>query len=400
MVRRRSIVVAIVGTGLSLRPAVSSLGAVLEQVRTALHFSETVAGLLTALPVLCFATIGALTPRLARRIGEDRVAWLGLATIAAGLAGRAVAPHTGSFIAGTVVALAGIAVANIVLPVLVKRYFPDRLGLMTGLYSTSAVAGVALPPAVTIPLGDASGYGWRGGLAIWAALAAVTLAPWLVTPRPPESDGIDPGGRTRPRLSRSPTALALTAFFGLQSLAAFTSIGWLPALFVAAGVPPWQAAALMGLTAALALPLNVIIPILGTRNPAFLRAGVVGVAVAAIAGYLGLILAPAAAPLLWTVLLTATQTGFPLAITMINLRARENSTATQLSGFTQSGGYTLAALGPLGFGALRDATGSWTAPVLALILTMLAQLTAGLIASRSRYVEDEARAAQPCAAAR
>jgi CP family cyanate transporter-like MFS transporter len=381
------VVAGVVLTGLSLRSAVGSLGAVLDQVRDGLGMSAAAAGLLTALPVLCFAVVGAVSPRIARRLGPGTALLVGLAAIAAGLAGRAFAPGTTTFLLGSAVALAGAAVGNVVLPVLIKQHFPDRIGALTGLYSMSAASGVALPAALTVPVGDALGWGWRGGLAVWAPVALLAVLPWLgMRPATARSTGPDAAAGRAPW--RHPVALALLGYFGLQSLGAFTVVGWLPTILVDAGVAAPTAALLLALTAALAIPFNLLVPVLAARGPGHTRAVVVLVGLIVFAGYLGLLLAPAAAPLLWAVLLTAAHLGFPLAIVLIGLRTRTPSGTARLSGFVQGGGYTIAAVGPLGVGILYGASGSWTVPLVLLLGSTVLQVLAGLLAARSGTVDD------------
>lgn len=389
MARTRTlVVVGVVLTGLSLRSAVGSLGAVLDQVRDGLGMSAAAAGLLTALPVLCFAVVGAVTPRGARRLGPGAVLLVGLAAIAAGLAGRAFAPGTTTFLLGSAVTLAGAAVGNVVLPVLIKQYFPDRIGAMTGLYSMSAAAGVALPAALTVPVGDALGWGWRGGLVVWAPVALLAVLPWLGVLRATAAGSSGPQVPAGRLPWRNPVALALLGYFGLQSLAAFTVVGWFPTILVDAGVPAQTAALLLALTAALAIPFNLLVPVLAARGPVHTRAVVVVVGTVVFAGYLGLLLAPAAAPLLWAVLLTAAHLGFPLAIVLIGLRTRTPAGTARLSGFVQSGGYAIAAAGPLGVGILYGVGGTWTAPLALLLGTTVLQVLLGLVAARPGAVDE------------
>ncbi|WP_233580862.1 MFS transporter, partial [Streptomyces triticirhizae] len=209
--------VALVLTALNLRPAISGLGPVLAEVRRDLGMSATVAGLLTSVPALCFAVFGVTAPRLAGRFGPVRVVLAGLVAISAGLGLRAVAGNTAVFLVTSALALGGIAVGNVLMPVLVKRFFADRVGLLTGLYSMGLALGTALAAALTIPVSRAIGDNWRAGLAAWALLAALALLPWLVLPRPRARGGAArrPGGTEagpegRPlRLTRSPTAWAL-----------------------------------------------------------------------------------------------------------------------------------------------------------------------------------------------
>ncbi|MHC5909111.1 MFS transporter, partial [Streptomyces sp. S6] len=175
---KRLLVVAIVLTAVNLRPAITSLGALLEEVRDGIGMSGGLAGLLTSVPPLCFAVFGVTAPRLARRFGATTVVGAGLAALTAGLLLRPYAGGVPGFLAASALALMGIAVGNVLMPVIVKHHFPDRVGPMTGLYSMALALGTATAAAVTVPLTDAMGQGWRVGVAVWAGVAGVAVVPW------------------------------------------------------------------------------------------------------------------------------------------------------------------------------------------------------------------------------
>ena len=162
----------------NLRPAAVSVGPVLPEVRSGLAMSTLAAGLLTSLPVLAFACFGALAPQLARRLGVHRVTLAALLLVAGGLAARSVAPGPTSFLVLSMVALAGMAVANVLLPSLVKLHFPDRIGRVTALYTATLALGLTGALTLTVPIAETAG-GWRLGLAAWAVLAVVAALPWL-----------------------------------------------------------------------------------------------------------------------------------------------------------------------------------------------------------------------------
>lgn len=177
------LVVGIVLAALNLRPAITSLGALFEETRTGLGMSGTVAGMITSVPALCFAVFGVTAPRLSRRFGPAVVVCAGMVAIAAGLLIRPFANGAVGFLAASALSLAGIALTNVLLPVIVKRYFPDRVGTMIGLYSMSLAAGTSLAAAATVPLTDALGGSWRTGLLVWAVLALLAVLPWLPVAR-------------------------------------------------------------------------------------------------------------------------------------------------------------------------------------------------------------------------
>ncbi|MGI5424900.1 MFS transporter [Streptomyces sp. CA-179760] len=436
-------------SALNLRPAITSLGALLEEVRDGLGMSAGVAGLLTSVPPLCFAVFGVMAPRLARRFGAGAVVCAGMA--ATGLAIRPYAGGTAGFLAASALALMGIAVSNVLMPAIVKQWFPDRVGSMTGVYSMGLALGTSLAAAVTVPVSDVLGGSWQSGLALWAGLAAAAVLPWLPfvrrraaasgpgrraegyghgTTRDPETpasgrteagredgketgreDGKETGredragtGReerpdhapadparveARLRITRSRTAWALAVFFGLQATAAYITMGWMAQIFRDAGVPAGTAGLLLALTMAMGVPLAFVIPRLATRlphqGPIVLALGVCG-----LAGYAGLYLEPAGGAWAWAVLLGVANCAFPLALTMVGMRARTGPGVAQLSAFAQSTGYLISIPGPLLVGVLYQHSGGWGLPITLMSALMVPQMVVGWLAGRDRTVEDEA----------
>ncbi|WP_329246991.1 CynX/NimT family MFS transporter [Streptomyces sp. NBC_01478] len=398
----RLLVAGIVLSALNLRPAITSLGALLEEVRDGLGMSGSVAGLLTSVPPLCFAVFGVMAPRLARRFGPAAVVCAGMVLITTGLLVRPYIGGTAGFLAGSALALMGIAVSNVLMPVIVKRWFPDRVGSMTGLYSMALALGTASAAAVTVPMTDALGGSWRSGLAVWAALAAAAVLPWtaLVRHREAPSGPEAPGGRpsrareaeqARPvlRITRSRTAWALAVFFGLQATAAYITMGWMAQIFRDAGVSAGTAGLLLAVTMVMGVPLAFVIPRLATRLP---RQGpiVITLGVCGLAGYTGLYLAPAGGAWAWAVLLGIANCSFPLALTMVGMRARTGAGVAQLSAFAQSTGYLISIPGPLLVGVLYQHSGGWGLPIALMAGLMVPQMAVGVLAGRNRTVEDEA----------
>ncbi|MFF7655988.1 CynX/NimT family MFS transporter [Streptomyces sp. NPDC007983] len=400
--RRRIVVVGLLLAALNLRPAVTSLGPLLKEVRDDLGMSGTIAGLLTSMPAACFAVFGVTAPRLARRFGPGAVVCTGLAAIATGLALRPFAGGTVAFLCASALGLAGIAVSNILMPVIVKGWFPDRVGTMTGLYSMGLSLGTASAAAITVPMTDALGGSWRAGLGVWAVLAGVAMLPWLFLARdrnhrPSEQPAApDPAadrsasGPAAPaiRITRSPTAWAMAVFFGLQSTAAYITMGWMPQIFRDAGVSASTSGVLLAVIMAMGVPLAFVLP----RTAARLRnQGVLAVVlgVCGLIGYAGLWLAPVGGAWVWAVLLGVANCAFPLALTMISMRARTSAGVVRLSAFAQSTGYLLSIPGPLLVGTLYQHSGGWGPPLALMAGLMVPQIVTGLIAGRDRTLEDE-----------
>lgn len=395
----RLLIVGIVLAALNLRPAITSFGALLEEVRDGLGMSGSVAGLLTSVPPLCFAVFGVMAPRLARRFGPGAVVCAGMAAIAAGLAIRPYTGNAAGFLAASALALMGIAVSNVLMPVIVKRWFPDRVGSMTGLYSMALALGTSAAAALTVPMTDALDGGWRSGLAVWAGLAGVAVLPWIALVRIRGAGS--PGGEPEPaadtaphepdglRVTRSRTAWALAVFFGLQATAAYITMGWMPQIFRDAGVSAGTAGLLLAVTMVMGVPLAFVIPRLATRLP---HQGPIVVALGAcgLAGYAGLYAAPAGGAWAWALLLGVSNCAFPLALTMVGMRARTGAGVAQLSAFAQSTGYLLSIPGPLLVGVLYQHSGGWGLPIALMAALMVPQIAVGVLAGRDRTVEDEA----------
>lgn len=378
---------------LNLRPAITSLGAVLQEVRHDLAMSGTVAGLLTSVPALCFGLFGTAAPRLARRWGVAPVVCGAMAAVSAGVLLRPFTGTPAGFLACSALALAGMALGNVLMPVTVKRWFPDRIGSMTGLHSMAVSLGTAAAAALTVPIASASGDSWRVGLAVWAVPAVVAAACWLLLARRPERPADGEANRDerrlpRLRVSRSPTARALGCFFGLQATSAYITMGWLPQIFRDAGVPAASAGVLLAVTMGLGVPLSFVLPQIAARmrNQGLLA---VALGVCGLAGYTCLHLAPAATAWPAALLLGVSNCAFPLVLTLIGLRSRSSAGVVRLSAFVQSTGYLIAVPGPLLIGVLYQHSGGWDAPLSVMAGLMTVQIALGVLAGRDRIVEDE-----------
>ncbi|MEV4274857.1 CynX/NimT family MFS transporter [Actinoplanes xinjiangensis] len=377
---------ALLLAAVNLRLAVTSIGPVLTEIRAGLGMSATVAGLLMSVPVLCFASIGLAAPRLAERFGPTRVVLGGLLLLAVGLTIR---PFTGGpalFLLFSAVALAGIALVNVLLPSIVKAWFPDRVGTVTGLYSVALNIGATTAAAATVPITGAFGDDWRLGLACWSLAALFALPPWLLMARSREVTAGDTTDGSAPvRVSRHPVAWALALYFGMQSTSAYVIIGWLPEIYRDAGLSPALAGVLFAVTSLLGVPLSFLLSAyagrLRSQSGIALVLGLFG-----IAGWAGLWASPAAAPWVWAVLLGVVNAAFPLVLTMIALRGRTPATVVQLSAFAQSIGYLFAIPGPILVGVLHDASGGWRLPLALMAALMVPQIIAGMAAGRNRQI--------------
>ena len=374
---------------LNLRPTAVSVGPVLAELRAGLGMSAVTAGVLTSLPVLAFAVVGALAPWLARVVGVHRVTLAALVAVVVGLVLRASVDSSPTFLAYSFLALAGMATANVLLPSLVKLHFPDRIGLVTALYTTALAVGLTSTLTLTVPIASAFG-GWRTGLAAWAVLAVLAALPWLRLVAHDQHAVARPHRISLAAVARTPLGLAMAVFFGLQSLQAYSVFGWFAQLWRDSGWSPGVAGVLVGLVAGMSIPLSLWLPAAAGR-----RTDQRGLHTAVMAcypiGYGGLLLAPYTLGWLWAIFVGIGLCTFPLILVLIGLRSRTPEGTAALSGFTQSLGYLIAAVGPFAIGALYAGTGGWTAPLLLLLGLAAPQYLVGLYTCRPQFVEDQLR---------
>lgn len=399
---RAAAVIGIVLLALNLRTAVAVLSPILSYVSGDIPLDSIGIGFLGMLAPLAFAASGFVAPVVARRIGLEATTVLACAAMVLGPLLRAVAPTYLVLVLGSVVALAGMGFANIVLPPIIKKYFPDRVGLLTGTYVTLMSISASVPPLIAAPLAEAAG--WRATLGVWALLAAGALVPWLIVlaqhrgrARQSAADGVvlSPAPALLGRMHHSRVARALALAFAVTALNVYGLFAWLPEIVIdTAGATPTEGGALVALFGIIGLPLGLLAPLVATRVR---NVGLVLVfaVVVYVAGYLGLLLAPGTATWLWVLLVGTGPLVFPLCLVLINLRTRTHEGSIALSGFVQGIAYAIGALGPLFIGLLHDLTGGWTVPLLFLLATTLLTLISAVMLAKPRMVEDELDATVP-----
>ena len=377
----------------NLRTAVAALSPIVTQVNADILLGAVAIGVLGMLPPVCFAVFGIFTPVFTRRWGLERVLIYSLVAILVGHILRGSSGSLAWLLIGSVITFAGLGVGNVLLPPLVKKYFPDRVGLVTSLYVTVVSFSTFVPPLVAVPVADDAG--WRISLGMWAVLALVALVPWITmlvrhrTSSLPSPVVEEAEPTILGRIWRSSIAWAIAVVFAVSSLNADALFAWLPQLLMqSAGVSAGEAGTLLSLYAAMGIPSALIIPVLTARMKNLGLLVYVGVLVFVV-GDLGLLLVPETLTWLWVALAGLGPLFFPLALVLINLRTRTHEGSVALSGFVQSVGYTLGAVGPLVFGFLREVTGQWMWPLLFLTATALAVTIAGAVIARPHMLEDD-----------
>lgn len=388
---------------LSLRIAVAALSPIFDLVRVDIPLSSVAIGVIGMLPPILFALSGIIAPLIARRLGLEAALVLALALIIVGHLARAASGSYGLLVAASVVTLLGMGIGNVLLPPAVKRYFPDRIGLVTASYATLLSVSTAVPALLAAPLAEAGG--WRMSLGVWSLTAAVAIVPWFIllsrhrseralaasalAERPEAPEVEVPKPAVVGRLWRSPVAIAITVAFAVSSLNAYAAFTWLPEILVdITGMSTVNSGIMLSIFSAAGLPASIVAPFLVSRLKNVGWIVFAGVAFFVV-GYLGLIFVPTTATVLWVILAGLGPVLFPVCLVLINSRTRTHEGSVALSGFVQSVGYTLGALGPLVVGLLHDVSGGWIFPLAFLLVTALAGIFAAIALRSPRFVEDE-----------
>jgi len=376
------LVVAMAAAGFNLRTAITSPPPLFPDLQTQLHLSSATLSLLAATPVICFGVVSAFSAWLNRRYGEEAILLIALALLTAGLLLRGASPEVMLF-PGTALAASAIAVLNVLLSSMAKRRWPQRAGLLIGIYLTALSVGAILASLLSVPLYRSSGGSVRLALGLWAIPAALAVLLWLPQLRyrtGPATAGVTPQAGIS--LYRYALTWQVTAFMGLQSLLYYAALSWLPTIFQDRGASAVAAGNLLALMGVGNLATSLVVPVLAHRIPgqrALVAPSLVGTA----AGLAGAVWAPLGSAPFWVLILGVSQGScLGLAIFFMMARAPDAGVAASLSAFAQSGGYLVASVGPLMVGLLHTATGSWNIPVILLLVLCGAELATGVLAAR------------------
>ena len=407
---RTLLVIGVLALGYNLRGSITSLPPVFPELQSSLRLSGATISLLAAAPVICFGVVSGFAAALARRAGEERVLLGAVIALTAGLVARGAAPGALLF-PGTIVASGAIAVMNVLLSSLIKRRWPERAGLLIGLYITALSAGAIVASLVSVPLWNASGgsvaltLGWLAGPAaiavlLWlpqaapgpAAAAARRRARAVLETAAPASPSASPRP-ARLAVHRHALAWHVTIFMGMQSLVYYAALSYLPSMLRDRGESAGDAGDLLALMGVGNLAVSLVIPVIAQRMHSQL-ALVVPTVLAVAGGMAGLLYAPLGGAAAWALILGAGQNAaLALAIFFTAARSPDAAAAASLSALAQAVGYLLASAGPLEVGLLHAATGGWNAPFAVLFVLTGVMLVFGVLAARPRMLP--AAAAEP-----
>lgn len=376
---------------LNMRSAVASLSPLVSLIRDDFAVSTWVIAALGMIPPLCYGVFGMLAGRIAHHWGLERTLIAAVTALAIGTAARAFVTDAVQLLGWTTLLFAGIGVGNVVLPPLVKKYFPDRIALLTSLYVALFSIGNFIPPLIAVPVADATN--WRVALAMWAVMAVAALIPWIALLRAHRRDGAPSELDHAPvtfKPWRSPMTWSILALFICSGFNSYSLFAWMPELLAdQAGVTPATSGALLGLYSSIGLPMGLIVPVLIARFNMARILTLVAFACYAV-GYAGIMFFPHGPIALWVFIASAGTLTFGGSLVLINLRTHSHTAATVTSSFVQGVGYLIVALAVLGFGIVHTITHSWTAPLTYLLVISLVLLPAAFIVGKQRFIDDGA----------
>lgn len=381
------VLLALVMVSVNLRPAITTIAGVMNQLHGAFDLDPGLLPLLGTLPVLAFGVSGPIGPWLAKRLGTGRAVALALIVLAAALIARVLVPALllpGTFLAGT-----AIMTASVLVPQIVKAN--RGTGWWTGLCTMGFGLGAALGAGLVQPLEQAFGGSLTWALAVWAVpalLGALLIQRSGGRPTAALNTVGTPAGVSGPAtpLREQPTAWAVTAFFGLQAMLYFAITSWLAVYLVSRGLSPSDAAALLAWFSLAGLPASLLASVLASR-PVVLRFMAPGLGLLVAAALLGVLVAPAGLQFVAVGLLGIVQSaGFGLAMALVVIRSAGPQSAGRLSAMSQGIGFAFASLGPLGAGLLHTLTGGWEVTFWSLSAVAVVLAGAGSFAIRGPLV--------------
>ncbi|HML36550.1 MAG TPA: MFS transporter [Bacillota bacterium] len=393
---------AIVGVSFSLRAPITSIGPMAGLIHDDLNVSNGFIGFITTLPLIAFAVSSPFISKFSGKLGLGRTMLAGLAVLTAGGILRAYTGIAGLLI-GTALVGVGISVANVLMPSIVKLKFPDRIGIVTGIYLTSVAVVASIGAGISYPLAM-SGLGWKATSMVWAMVALLALFIWF------PQRGIDSheeaqlacaetdkkcdafasardasgriGGKAK-NIWKSPLAWCITIYFGLQSFNYYSLTAWIPSILQSNGTSPVMAGYLALWFQLVGIPSSFLTPILAGRVKNQFSI-VAGACVAYFLGF-GILALFHSVPATFIALAFLANGGcasFAWSMAMFSLKAANAEESVKLSGMTQSIGYLLSAIGPTLCGVIFDAVGTWTIVFILYFIITAVMIAAGILASK------------------
>lgn len=379
----------IITTAVCLRAPITSVGSILYCIVEDLNLSNTIAGAITTIPLIVIAILSPCISKISEKTGISQALLLGMITMLVGIVMRSFGGILGLLL-GTALIGAGIAFGNVLIPAIIKKFFPDRIGTMTGVFTTTMSICSGVAAGISVPLAVELGWSWT--FCIWAVAALLAIVTSIIQIKriPTVNDSCERTevkSQTQKRLYKIPLAWWVAVMFGGQSCVFYIMVTWLPTIVTDRGISAMSAGVIATILQLAAIPANFAVPMLAGyfKNQSRLAVSVAGLGIIGLSG----ILFAKSMPLL------AISTGilalglggtFSLSLVIFGMRTSDGIQAARLSGFAQSAGYVMAAIGPTLAGAIYDFSGNWALPITMAIIIMIFDLVAANIAGADRQI--------------
>ncbi|QHI72034.1 CynX/NimT family MFS transporter [Aminipila terrae] len=381
----------IITTAICLRAPITSVGSILYCIVEDLKLSNTVAGTITTIPLIVIALLSPFISKISEKTGANQSLLLGMIIMLAGILLRSFGGIVG-LILGTGLIGMGITFGNVLIPAIIKSFFPDKIGTMTGIFTTTMSVCSGLGAGISVPLAVNLGWGWRWTFCIWAVTAMVSIVVSLIQLKRMPSDckkteQVEGANKLQKPLYKIPLAWWVAVMFGGQSCVFYMMVTWLPTIVSDRGLSPMAAGIVATVFQLAAIPANLAIPMLAGyfKNQSRLAVSVAGMG---IIGLVGILFAKSVILLGASTAILALGLGgtFSLSLVMFGMRTSDGIQAARLSGFAQSAGYVMAAIGPFLAGAVYDLSGNWAFPITLAVFIMVLDLIAAGIAGRDQQI--------------
>ncbi len=380
------LIAGIILIGFNLRPALSGIGPLIPMIRESTGLSNSMLGLLTTLPLVAFGVLSTLTPLFTRRCGIEKTLSGALLLLTLGIVLRAFGYIPLLFL-GTILLGIAIAFGNVLLPALVKRDFDKRSGFMTSLYSGMMGVGAALAAGLSVPIAEYFPGSWKTSLGVWGLFSILAFLVWISQNKfsiPTNSKRSFK--KAMKDLGSNSLAWNVALFLGLQSIAFYVILAWLPDILISKGFSSSKAGWYLSLSQVTGVLGSVLVPVIAAKKDDQRKYISVLILLEAIS-LIGLWLGTNVTVFLWVSGIGFSLGGsFGLALLFIVLRSSDSETATELSGMSQSIGYLLAATGPILIGAVFDLTGDWDTALYILFMILFFKLYTGLKSGKAEAI--------------
>lgn len=382
-------VIAIIFLATTLRTPLTGVGPIISIIRDELNISNVLAGFLTTIPLLAFAVFSPLAPRISRKFGMEQTLFYAVILLTLGIILRSLGT-TSFLILGTVLIGIGISFGNVLVPSLFKLKYPLHVGLLTGIYTVSMNISASIALGISNPIASSTSFGWQGALSFSIILTAITLIAWIPLLRGQKVDlTAISGDSTKPaekKLWKTPLAWAIAISMGLQSLLFYSFTAWLPEILISQGMSAQKAGWMASIMQMSQIPMTFLIPIIAEKLKSQ-RPIVIFFTLFYLIGLTGLFFKWTDLTVVWMICLGVSGgASFGVVVMLFTLRTKTAYEAAQISGFAQSIGYLLAAVGPVLFGYLHDVTGSWNTSNIIFIIPSMILFVSAYISAKNRYL--------------